>query len=239
MAILLLARGDEEARTLMRKAIEARYGTRPLFLDSIQLGFKGRARVKVGPVMTWVPLVIDAYLRFPDTVRWDFTVKPMGLPVQRGVEAVFGDVYRSERGKRKEMKDDPALVDNLRQRLWSLAALLLTPMAESYVTLESVGPLAFTATNTQTQDSATVQLNDDYSIASVSIDCLNLESGQEQTYTLRAQSEIVSMDDVALPGQVTAFWDDQPHFEVQLTSANYQTELPDSLFTGRDTAAIG
>ena len=72
MPVLLLAQGDAEARDLLRKAIEARYGPRPPALDSLKIDFNGRTRIKVGPVMTWVPrapsrrAAIPALLSGPD-----------------------------------------------------------------------------------------------------------------------------------------------------------------------------
>ncbi len=56
MPVLLLARGDQESKALLRRAIEARYGLGPPVLETLKLQLKGRARAKVGPVTTWVPL---------------------------------------------------------------------------------------------------------------------------------------------------------------------------------------
>ena len=91
MPVLLLARGDQESKALLRRAIEARYGLGPPVLETLKLQMKGRVRAKVGPVTTWIPLEVTAYFKFGFSARWDYTARPVGVAVSSGTEAFDGD----------------------------------------------------------------------------------------------------------------------------------------------------
>ncbi|MCC6805521.1 MAG: hypothetical protein IT319_21755, partial [Anaerolineae bacterium] len=73
MPVLMLARGDQDSKNLLRHAIEARYGLGPPAMDTLKVEMKGRARTKVGPVATWIPVEGAACFRFPHASRWDYT----------------------------------------------------------------------------------------------------------------------------------------------------------------------
>src|SRR5262245_24666361 len=135
-----MAQGDAEAKDLLRKAIEARYGLRPPALESLQIDFKGRSRAKVGPITAWVPVEATAYFKFPTAMRWDFTVKPVGVSVQRGVDSFDGTTYRQQRGgSAVQVIPDSQQINSVQSRLWAIAALLLTPLGEQFVKLTATG----------------------------------------------------------------------------------------------------
>jgi hypothetical protein len=98
--VLLLAQGDVMSKDMLRRAIEARYGLRPPALESLRIDFKGRARAKLGPLATWVPVDATAYFNFPTSMRWDFAVRAVGVQIGSGVEAFDGVNYRSVRGSK-------------------------------------------------------------------------------------------------------------------------------------------
>lgn len=230
MPVLLLAYGDPQAKDLLRKAIEARYGLLPPAIAALHLTFTGRARARLGPVTAWVPVEAAAYFQFPQAMRWDFTVKPLGLPVQRGVEAFDGEHYRILRGGRPAIAAN-ARTDHLRSRLWAVAALLLTPLSESYVKLSVVSEQCFSATHTQMGELARVLLRDDRSIAQVEVDSLNPDTSRQQRFRLLPGVEYHEVNGLRLPRQISAFWDDEPYFEVQPTSADNLVSIPEAVFT--------
>lgn len=231
MPVLLLAQGDPQAKDLLRRAIEARYANSPPAIDHLRMDMNGRVRAKVGPLMTWVPLHIRASFQFPNAVRWDFSVRPVGVPVQRGTEAYDGSVYRQARGRRAEMIENVDVIHSLRHRLWAMAAVLLTPLGEHFVKLEASGDFDLDATNTTLGDTVRLRLREDYTLDQVQVNCLNPESGRRQMFTLMLSAELKPVDDIMLPRKIQAFWDDQPYYEVEPTHIENRTGIADEVFS--------
>jgi len=229
--VLLLAQGDSKAKELLRRAIEARYGISPPAIDNLIMDMQGRVRAKVGPVMSWVPLQIRASFRFPAAIRWDFTARPAGVPVQRGAEAFDGSTYRQARGRRARIIDNPDVIHSLRHRVWAMAAVLLTPLGDHFVHLDAVDEYRLEATNTTLGDRVQLVLRDDYTLDQVQARCLNPDSGQIQTFSLRASTEQLPVDDMMLPKCIRAFWDDQPYYEVKPVHIENLTAIADAVFT--------
>lgn len=232
MPVLLLAYGDPKAKDLLRRAIEARYGLRPPAIESLQLQFNGRARARLGPVSTWVPVEAAAYFHLPKAMRWDFTVKPFGLQIQRGVESFNGETYRSTRGgKPVTVETRTEIVQSLRRRLWTVAALLLTPLGEGFVQLALNADKSFHARNAQLDDTVTVFLRPNHTIEYAQVECLNPDTNRQQKFMLRLSEEQVSINDLMLPAKISAFWDDEPTFEIEPISADSVTVIADEMFT--------
>lgn len=231
MPVLLLAQGDPAAKDMLRRAIEARYALSPPAIENAIMDFKGRARAKVGPVTTWVPLHIRASFRFPTAFRWDFSVRPVGVPVQRGVESYDGSIYRQKRGKRVEIMNDDDVIHSLRHRLWAMAAVLLTPLGEHFVRLQMDNDRHFEATNTMLGDTVQLHLRPDHTLEQVNVCCLNPDSGKMQTFRLMLSSEQIPVNDIILPRKIQSFWDDQPYYEVEPVGIENRTAIADEIFT--------
>jgi hypothetical protein len=231
MPVLLLAHGDPQAKDMLRKAIEARYGLRPPALDSLKIDFKGRARAKIGPVNTWVPVEATAYFRFPTAMRWDFNVKPLGLSVQRGIEAFDGTTYRTSRGGKKPTEvSDAEQVSSLRRRLWAIAAILLTPLGDHFVKLTLNGDQSFNATNTQLHDATSIYLRSNNTLDYVAVECLNPGNRQQQ-FIMRLSDDQRAVNDLILPSKISAFWENDPFFEVEPVTVESNPTIADSVFT--------
>lgn len=231
MPTLLLCFGDPAAKNLLRQAIETRYGINPPAIEQLKLDFKGRARVKVGPITTWVPLDATAYFSFPLQMRMDFVVKPMGLPVQRGVEAFNGEMHRTVRGsKLTDTLTIDTHAESIRRRLWAITALLLTPMSDHTTQLIERGDLAFEAKNTVLNDAVTVHMDQDGFVTSVQVDCWNTDTGEIQRYSLRPSKEQKVVNGLMIPTQIDAYWDDDITFEMYPTHAEINAALADDLF---------
>lgn len=233
MPVLLLAQGDPEARTLLRQAIEARYGLQPPVIESLRIDFKGRARVKLGPISTWVPVDATAYFRFPTMMRWDFAVRPLGVPIRRGVDAFDGSNYRSSRGgSQPDVITDADRIHSARQRLWAIAGFLLTPMGEMFVKLASTGSSSFSATNTQLQDSVQLFMRPDHTLEHLQLDdCLNPDNDQRQKFFIHLSEEQTHIDGLMLPTKISTFWNDDPYYEVEPVKAQLNPEIADGVFT--------
>ncbi len=236
MPVLLLAYGDPAAKDMLRHAIEARYATRPPVLDSLRIDFKGRAPFKVGPINSWVPLELTAYFRFPDAMRWDFTVRPLKLPVQRGIEAFDGEICRSVRGGKPPTEiTDPHQISAMRQRLWATASTLLTPLSNTFVKVEPGGENSFIATNTRINDAATLFIGGNGTLDYVQVDCVNAQ-GKDSRYIMRlSEEQTQANDDLILPKKISTYWDNTPDFEFEPVSAVSNPTISDKIFRIEDT----
>jgi len=232
MPVLLLCHGDKAARDLLRAAIEARYGRLPPVLESLEVSFIGRARVKVGPVYTWVPVESSAYFVFPNRLRWDFTVKPMGMAVQRGSEAFDGETYLSMRGNSAPtVITQPEHLVGMRRRLWAIAATLLTPLSEAFVRLTTNNETCFSAENTELGDAVSLCVSPDgHKLASVEVSCHNPETQREQILKLRLAATQKAVGDLIMPSQINMGWDNKPLYELIPQSTRVNPSLADSLF---------
>lgn len=232
MPVLLLCRGEPEAKNRLRQAIEARYGQNPPAIEQISIGFKGRTRVKLGPVTSWVPVDAQATFAFPTHLRWDFAVKPLKLPVQKGIEAYDGTTYRSQRAignNNESIQTD--LIAAARGRLWQMAAILLTPMSDYYIEIKRCGADCLEAVNTKLNDSVQIYLRKDHKIDYTVVRCLNPDSGRDQNLYLRLSQSQAPVNGMILPEQVSAFWDNEPFFELSPTKVNTHPDLREDFFT--------
>lgn len=231
MPILLLAQGDSKAKDMLRGAIEARYGLQPPGLESLRIDFKGRARAKVGPITTWVPVDAIAQFLFPTAMRWDFTVRPAGVTVQRGIEAFDGTVYRRTRGgSEPTVISEQEAIQSIQHRLWAIAALLLTPLGEMFVTLSLKDDSCFEALNTEIQAAVSLCLRENKTLRTLSVSCLNPDSGKMQDFNIRLSEEQSPVDDFMLPRKISTFWDDVPYFEVEPVAVQSNPEISPEVF---------
>jgi hypothetical protein len=230
--VLLLAQGDKEAKDLLRRTIEARYGLRPPAIESLRLDFKGRVRARLGPIVTWVPVEATAFFQFPIAMRWDFAVKAVGVSIASGVEAFDGAAYRSTRGsKSPTVITDENLLHSLQRRLWAIAAVLLTPLGDHFVKLTANGDATLQAANTQTDGVVALHLRDDYTLDWVEVNCLNPDNNKSQNFILRMSADQGSVNDLMLPCKISAFWDDDPYFEVEPVGAETNPQIAEGVFT--------
>lgn len=232
MPVLLLAQGDSSAKELLKQAISARYGLRPPAIESLTMQFKGRARAKIGPVSAWVPVDASAHFVFPTALRWDFAVKPIGVEVQRGVEAFDGSIYRRARGSQPVTAiDTPEQISSVQGRLWAIAAMLLTPLGEAFVRLNASGDHRLEAVNTRLNNAVQLQLRENYTLECVQVTCANPDNDRVQRFSLRLSAEQAPVDELMLPKKISAFWDDDPYFEAEPMKVELNPTLAEDVFT--------
>jgi hypothetical protein len=240
MPVLLLCQGELQAKKILRMAIEARYGINPPAIEKIMIDFRGRAPAKIGPITTWVSVDARASFVFPTHLRWEFTVKPLRLPVQRGVEAYDGRMYRSTRAIGvSTQSEETAMLISARSRLWQMAAILLTPMSDSFIKVTQYAEDCIEAENTRLNDSVRIYLRPNYTIKLATVVCYNPDTNRHQTLNLKFSETQAPVDGLMLPEKVSAFWDDEPYFELKPVHVNLHPELPEELFTLGDTLVNG
>lgn len=231
MPVLLMARGDQASKALLRRAIEARYGFGPPVIESLKLHLKGRARTKVGPVTTWMPLEVAATFKFGFAVRWDYTARPVGIPLNSGAETFDGKICRRQQGTEPvTVIDDPEQAASMRARLWSLSALLLTPLSEHFVELVAVDDRTFSATNRESDVSTRLHLCEDDTLEYTETTCLNPATGNIETYRVWLSDGQRLVGDLMLPRKLGIAWGNQPEVELTPTEAKSNQPVEDSIF---------
>ena len=230
MPVLLLARGDQESKTLLRHAIEARYGMSPQAIDTLKLEVKGRTRLKIGPVATWIPLDGIAYFKFPFSVRWNFTTHPIGVLRGGGEEAFDGAVCRKRKGKEVTVIKDIEPMKSTHARLWAMSALLLMPLSEHFVELHVIGDNTLDATHVVQGITARLRLHDDHTVDSASTECVNPATKKVQSFTLRLSEGQKEVGGLMLPSKIGVWWDEQPEMEVSPLSAEINPLVDEGVF---------
>lgn len=231
MPVLLLAQGDPQAKDLLRKAIQARYGLRPPVLESLHINFKGRVRAKIGPVTMWVPVEAIGRFCFPDKMRWDFAVKAAGVQINSGSEAFDGTTYRtSRRSKSVVASDDRQQIESMQHRLWAIAAVMLTPLGEMFVKLKANTADELEACNTRFNGAVNLHMRTDQKLDYVETNCQNPDTDKQELFTLRLSDELVSFGDLILPGKISAFWNNEPYFEIEPMDASANPTIEDAIF---------
>lgn len=231
MPVLLLAQGDVASRDLLKKAIVARYGLRPPALESLMIQFKGRVRARLGPIATWVPVEATGRFLFPSAMRWDVMVKAVGLHVGSAIEAFDGQLYRTSRGgKSATTIENPDAIRSMQERLWAIAAMLLTPLGEDFVRLEMTGEAMLQARNTRFDGAVCLHVREDGALDQVKVQCLNPDSERQQVFRLQLSDELRSFDDLILPAKINAFWDDDPYFELEPVHTEANPTIPEAVF---------
>jgi hypothetical protein len=191
----------------------------------------GRAPAKIGPISTWVPIEATAYILFPVAVRWEYTVRAVGVPIQRGIEAFDGTTYRRARGGAPEVITNGEYLHSMQRRLWAIAAVFLTPLGEDFVKLTATSENTLDATNTKSSSTVSLRLRPDRAMDQVGVSCLNPDTDKQQRFTLRLSTEQSSVNDLMLPHTISTFWDDTPYFEVEPIRVETNPEIPEAMFT--------
>lgn len=230
MPVLLLARGDQDSKQLLRLAIEARYGISPQAIDTLKVEVKGRTRMKVGPVATWVPFDGIAYFKFPFSVRWNFTTHPVGVLRGGGEEAFDGVTCRKRRGQEVTVIKDTAPIKAAHARLWTVSALLLMPLSEHFVELRATGDHSLEATHVDQGVTAHLHLNDDHTLDAASTQCVNPATKKVQSYSLRLSEGQKEIGGMMLPGKIAVCWDEQPEMEVSPVSVEVNPAVNEGVF---------
>lgn len=237
MPVLLLAQGDPEAKDLLRRAIDARYGKRPPAIEALRVDFKGRARLTAD---TWTPLDVTARFAFPEHLRWDFVVKLIDRDVIRGIEAYDGHVFRAMRNNKAPRSiDQTKHLKSIRARLWTMAAILLTPMSDFTVKVTKCGEYCFDAENTQLNDTVRIYLREDYSVEKAQTRCWNPDTQREQLHTIFLSTEQKIVNDMVMPKMFGAFWDRNVAYEMTPIRVQRPHKIDTDIFTLQQLAVTG
>ncbi|MBE2269705.1 MAG: hypothetical protein IAE80_15825 [Anaerolinea sp.] len=225
MPVLLLARGDQQSRALLRVAIEARYGHSAPPIETVKIDLKGKSRVKLAFAWTWMPIDATVFVKFPSALRWDFTARPVGLPVTTISETYDGEsLQRSRMLRSAEVDTDGHVLRSSEARLWTIAVMLLTPLSDPAIQVSTSGVDQLDVENTATGSRVTLSLNPDKTLQCVTTTCYNPATEREQRYTLRLTGGQALINDLMLPRQIDVLWDDE--LDMEMTPVSVETNFP-------------
>ncbi|MEP7285770.1 MAG: hypothetical protein ABI947_08380 [Chloroflexota bacterium] len=205
MSFLSLARGDREARDLLQRAIRARYGQRPIAIESVRLSMTARSKGPFGlPAQQTVTAAYVAEGRW----RWDQSTKLFGFSLGQSEVAFINDHYYERAKNISHQKDSPETVQAVRRRLWSELAFFLTPLTVLGVTVTTVDDHTFRAVrDLQPSDSATILLGEGDTV-SVQTEAYRPTPGRVEPLTISSQGELQMFEGFIVPKRIVYRWGD-------------------------------
>ncbi len=224
MSFLSLSRGDPAARDLLQRAIRARYGLRPLPVESVRLEME---RQDKGPLGLPVKLVIDCRYITASHWRWDQVRKLFGLAIGRCTMSFDGGAYYERSGKNLTRLTEPRALDGMYRRLWAEAASLLTPLTAPEVIVKSIDECTFQAA----QDSesgivATILLNADDTVAAVETNCYHPTYQREMRLSILPGGGLQTLNGFTVPRQIAFQWADEPPLAFTVINAEANPKIP-------------
>jgi hypothetical protein len=229
VSFLSLAKGDPAARDLLQRAVRARYGLRPLPLESVRFEMTGQRRGLLGlPVRVNVTtcFITDSHW------RWDETWRLLGL-LRNAFSVSFdsGSVYFRQ-GTNVEPTNDSAALQGARRRLWGEACALLTPLTMPGVVLKSVDAQTFEASpENQPEDVAQLRLSTDDTLDSVRTEGFHPELRQVLPLVIRPTGGLQTLEGFTLPRQVTYEWGGDIRQTFTIGKAEANPKIPLTEFT--------
>ena len=229
MSFLSLAKGDPAARDLLQRAVRARYGLRPLPIESARMELAAQRKgwlglpVKVSVVMSFVT---DSHW------RWDEQWRLLGLPINSfSVSYDSGFVYH-RKGQTVERSNDVPVIQNAHRRLWGEASALLTPLTMPGVVLKFVSERIFTASPENNPDiTAEIRLNADDTVDVVRTDGYHPELRQVHPLGIRPVGGLQTLDGFTVPKQVTYEWGNLDPQTFTIVKAEANPKIPLTEFT--------
>ncbi len=205
MSFLSLTKGDPVARDLLQRAIRARYGGRPLSIDSVRLFMTGKGK---GPLGLPINIMVTATLIPVSHWRWDQSRKLFGLNMGDTTASFDGGTLFQRSGSTVNQIQTEAAMQGTRHRLWSESVLLLTPLTAPEVVVKIVDDRVFRAINrSEAGGMAIVRLNADDTIASIEANCYHPVKQTEVPLVIKPDGGLQTLDGFAVPKQLVYQWE--------------------------------
>jgi hypothetical protein len=229
MSFLSLSRGDPQARDLLQRAIRARYGLRPLPLDSVRLWMTGKG---TGPLGLFTTVTATVSLIPGSHWRWDQTSHLLGITTGIFTVTYDGGTCYERRGRLVTRASDPAIVQGARCRMWLECASMLTPLTTPDVTLKAVDERTFQAMpDPESNDAATIRLNADDTVSAVEASCYHAAQKCEKLLTIRPAGGLQTLDGFTVPRQIVYQWSGERPQRFNVIKAEANPKIPLTEFT--------
>lgn len=228
MAILLLCRGDEDAKELLRQSIVAHYGLHPVGYESVRMVATGRVKQKISRFSIWLRLKIDTYLSFSDKFRQDYNVKLWRVPLLTQSEAFDGQQHYLKNWNKSPVITPPSdpYIQLVQTRLSAFTTMLLLPLNELHIHLTKVDERSFVAFNEKTRTHTTLSFYDNYLLHSV----VTTIEGNENKFKLDVSQDVETSGTVKTFKQIQVSWNDQLKYELYPTQIDFVDRFDGKLF---------
>ena len=226
MTFLSLSSGDPAARDLLQRAIRARYGLRPVPLESLRLWLKSQSRDQHG-----LPITRNVTVSYvmPDRWVWDETRTLFGIK-HGAVRYGFGRESFYAEGEAVQATMEPQDVESVRLRSWAEITFLLMPLTMAGVQLRAVDDTTFQANRQiETDCISTIHLDDRDSV-SVETTAYDQMAKQLLPLTLSAGGGLQTIDGFTLPQQFIYQWGQRAPEIFSVIKAQVNVDIPASTF---------
>jgi hypothetical protein len=234
VSFLMLSRAEPEARALLQRALRARYGVRPVPVESVRLNLLGGARGPLG-----LPARVEMVVSYVGTTHWrcETRHKLFGLTIRQCVESFDGGAYFLSKNQRVTAYSDPLVLASFRRRLWAGHALFLTPLTVEHVTLKMAGERSIQAVpDTNPDDVATLTFNPDDTLAQVEVQRYRIDDQRTLPFFLRPENGLQTLNEFIVPVRLACQWADSPADVFRVTGADLNPRIPLTEFSMQPTA---
>lgn len=229
MAILLLCRGDEQSKAILRQAIEAHYGKSPIAFESVRLMLKGRSKQTVGKFNIWLPLELETTFTFPIQFRQDYSIKFWQIPILNESESFDGTTYFYKKHKSRaviiQSLPDP-YIHIVRQRVSTFAAILLLPLSEPDIELTFNHDHSITAHSPNTATATTLTFYENYQLKQA----ITTSTYHSALFRLDLSKETEVISNIKTFKRIDLWWDNELKYELFATYIEFIDRLEEGIF---------
>jgi len=225
VAILLLCRGDESARDLLRQSIMAHYGPNPVGYEAVRMLAVGRVRQQISRINLWLNLSLDTQFLFPHQFRQDYSIRLWKIPVLNKSEAYDGlQHYQKDRDKPAvTTPSDAPYIKLVQLRLRAFSSMLLLPLNEMHIQLTHVDTHTIIAQDSTTQTEARMTFYDNHQLQQV----VTTIDGSPTQFRVNLSADVTSMGSVNAFRRIGVWWDDVFKYELYPTQIEFIDKLPE------------
>ena len=227
MSFLSLSTGDPAARDLLERAIRARYGLRPVPVESLRLWL---SRPDKGPL--GLPVQMHRTLSYTGATHWrqDDISKLFGLTIRRFTTSFEPLAYYEQNGQNVRRLDDSDVRRASRRFLWSHIAFMLTPLTMEGVTVNFVNETSFQAIrDADTTAVATISLDANDAVT-VESEAYHPTTEKVTKFKLYGQGALRVLEGLTVPTQLVYQWGTEQPEAFTVTKVEVNPHLPKSQF---------
>lgn len=228
MAILLLCRGDEEAKNLLRQSINAHYGSYPVAYESVRMIATGRVKQSIASLNVWLSLDLDTKFLFPDQFRQDYKVKLWQIPLLNKSEAFDGiQHYQQNRNKPADITTHPdPYLQLVTMRLCAFSSMLLLPLSEVHIELSWLSECSILVTNTATKTTTKLSFYDNFQLKQI----VTTIEGNQSEFRMDLSKDVVETDSVKTFKAIKIYWNDEFRYELYPSDIRFTDQLAGETF---------
>jgi hypothetical protein len=232
MSFLSLSKADPTAKHQLQKAITARYGVRPLSLDTARLKMIHHTRIHN---LIPVDVEITASYRAPYCMRLEIVRKlPLlrwHIPLGSSTECFDGVFITWRNGSKVTHSQKPDEIASVRRYLWAMLCIMLTPLTEEKVTLKSLDEISFEASpQNYPDDVAVVAFNPDSTLNGVIVQRYRFRDGRTLPFIITVEHELQTFDGFTVPVRFSQHWHGEPAVAFRIAAAEANPPIEPSFF---------